>query len=221
MEKMLREFAKLKNESEDINTADKFGSKLFNEIERRAADIVKRIEVQLARPRTNEEKVNTDDRFAMRQAQKRIDIDDAMKRIFDLYRKNVMAVRNRYYDDLIFRIKVAADANTPGFLVVSGKVTKSELSNLSRAVLGRDISRKVRFLRLQTLNRLEEIVLEAYREVPKAKRDYRMTYMEKLRGAMSRMVFSFKSITRGIFIQIFEDTKTAFFANDLTGVAVA
>jgi len=211
MNQFQRSIIRLKNDSLQ-DDPDRYGRPLFSALEDRGRKVIDKVIDKLDEHRPNAARIDQDERFAMKQALKRIRIDDDVRRIVDAYAANILGIRNQYYQDLMQRLAKTFDEHTPGWVKIGLRFTKTELSTVTDFVMGMDLKRHLTYIRERTIYRLNSIILDSYKEAPKRKQAYRRTYTDALRGALRGLISSLRGLTRGLFAAVYEQTQARFLA---------
>jgi hypothetical protein len=154
-----------------------------------------------------EGKIQEDEQFAVRQALKSVRFEVQIGQIFDSLRANWRIVQTAYYRSLWEDFAKVFNASAPSWASLEVKITKAELASMTSLVQGMQMVEHIRWLHDKTLHRIQSLV-----PVPKAKKDYRATYKDALRGAMDGMMRSIEGLLRGLFEATYEQAQSRFLA---------
>jgi len=201
----------LKNQSVDSDHK-KFAGSLFADLEAMGQKIATSIINQLDKPRVNNEDISQDERVSAQEAMKRIEVEKKIARIVKKYADEIIPIRNDYYRATMFKLAAVFNKNLQPDLAefTSMKVsfTKKEISTITEFVESVTLKAHLMNLRARANFRMQQIVLESYKEIPKIKKVYRQTYSDNLRGAMRRLNQSFRGLTNGLFVEVFEQAES-------------
>jgi len=200
---------RLKNDSLD-KAADRYGAALFADLEKKAHKVLVKVTDKLDAKRPNDEEVVQDERFAMRQAMRKIKIEDDIRAIIDHYSKAITGLKTQYYIDTMGKLRDVFDANTPAWVKMVLNYTKQELNSITQFVTGIDLMHHINHVREKTVFRLNSIIVSSYKEVPKKMQEYRRTYTDALRGALRNLIRSLRGLTSGLFTSVYEQAEGRF-----------
>jgi hypothetical protein len=164
------------------------------------------------RPASVEGKIVEDEQFAVRQALKSVRFEVQVGQIFDSLRAQWRIVQTDYYRGLWAEFAKVFRASAPSWASLEVRITRAELASMTSLVQGMQMVEHIRWLQDKTLHRIQSLVQKAYVPVPKAKKDYRATYKDALRGAMDGMMRSIEGLLRGLFEATYEQAQSRFLA---------
>lgn len=192
----------------------KTGKALFAELEVMGQKIAQRAIAKLDEPRIKEGEIIQDERVSAREAMKRINLEASIRRMFDKYTKQIMPLRENYYRETMFKIARAwtkgLESDVGEYTDVNVKFTKREIHTITKFVESTEISEHLNHMRSKTIFRVNALIKEAYKEIPKIKREYRAEYKDRLQGALRGINASFRGLTNGWWTEIFEQAEGRF-----------
>jgi len=206
------ELDRLKTDS--LETAHlRLGSELFKTLEVRGRDITSRITKKIREKKPNQEAVNDDERVAIREAQKKVDITKGICQMIEIYGKSILTIRDKYYMEVMNEFagpvwKKAGQA----FVAVKVKFTNAELRTLPRVVNNNDLRVVLTNLKFRTIATMNSTINRAYRDVPKLKQDAKTIYLDQFKANMRGLQRSFVGILNDLLVSTYETAKTRFTA---------